>query len=74
MTAQQPLFPSAACPLHSAEYVCDQEGLDTGGDGFVHKSLRKGRTALRTCKGCKQLKSKADWSGHDWSRCMECER
>lgn len=74
MTHQQPLFPAASCPLHPADFVCDQEGLDTGGDGFVHKSLRKGRTALRTCKGCGNLKSKADWSGHDWSRCRECER
>ena len=62
------------CVHHTAAFVCDRcpERYDTDGRGFVHRQLLAGRVALRECRGCKQLKSKAEWSLVDWFRCAAC--
>lgn len=71
---QPSLFSTSPCPLHTADFVCDQcpEEFDTDGRGWVHRSLLKGRIPMRTCKVCKRLTVKADWSETHWDRCRSC--
>jgi hypothetical protein len=65
-----------ACPLHDAAHVCVlcPERYATDPLGFVHPGLLKGRVPLRQCEGCKQMKTRAEWSGPggDWFKCAEC--
>jgi hypothetical protein len=74
MGEQQSLFAEPTCPHHGPENVCDRcpERYDTGGDGFVHKSLLKGRAALRECRICKRMTTRAAWNAKSWTCCLEC--
>jgi hypothetical protein len=66
----------AVCPHHDAAHVCDRcpERFGTDGWGFVHRTLLKGRTALRRCRGCGTLKPRAEWGSiRQYFLCRTCE-
>jgi hypothetical protein len=65
--------PAPSCPHHDAHHVCEFEGLDTSGTGFVHPQLCKGRIPLRRCHGCGELRSPGRWNHRDYWRCIECQ-
>lgn len=64
--------PAPACPHHGPEYVCELEGLETSGTGFVHPSLCKGRIPLRMCHQCGELKSPGHCNHKDYWCCLAC--
>jgi hypothetical protein len=61
-----------ACPHHDAHHVCEFEGLDTDGSGFVHRAECKGRIPLRMCHGCGEMVSPGRWNHRDFWQCLKC--
>lgn len=62
------------CPNHDAAHVCDEcpDRFDTDGRGFVHRTLLRGRTALRRCACCRGFFPLEQWNTVAWSYCLTC--
>lgn len=62
----------AVCTDHGPEFVCEDEEYSTNGFGFVHKTHLAGRTPLRRCARCGELKTIDDWAASHFSMCKGC--